>query len=213
MPRRNTPTIPSETRWRCIMQEVWRDIYFIENGITYDYRGRYQVSNWGRIKSLKHKGNNGSTIGERILKGWNNGKGYLVVSLCKNGKRKNHYVHRLVTIHFIPNPENKPEVNHKRGNKADNRATELEWATTSENAIHLKEVLKVKYNLDGLNKSREKQKRCVSMFDLEGNFIKTFNSLADASRETKINLGCICGCCKNIYKTAGGYIWRYKDTA
>lgn len=140
-----------------------------------------------------------------------NGYGYLIVGLSKNGKRKNFYLHRLVAEAFIPNPENKPEVNHKKGNKYDNRACNLEWVTRSENQIHAKEVLKIKYNLTGLDKSREKQKRKVAMLDKDGNIIKVFDSVVDAGRYMNVSHSGICGCCRGIYKTIKGYVWQYYE--
>ena len=103
------------------MNEIWRDIK--------GYDGVYQVSNWGRVKSLKFGK-------ELFLKPVNNGWGYHRVSLCKNKKGKNITVHRLVAEAFIKNPQNKRTVNHKNGIKADNRLSNLEWNTMSENNKH-----------------------------------------------------------------------------
>ncbi len=87
------------------MEEEWRDIK--------EYEGRYQISNYGRVKSLKFNKTNKKKILNLIV----NKYGYIYVGLIKKGKRKNFYIHRLVAEAFIPNPENKPEVNHKDGNK------------------------------------------------------------------------------------------------
>lgn len=114
------------------MEEIWRDIE--------GYEGHYQVSNLGRVKSLERymNGRNGgkSLLKERILKPIKNNRGYLNVNLSKNRKRKNANIHRLVAKAFIPNPDNKPEVNHVDTNKKNNRADNLEWATTKENIRH-----------------------------------------------------------------------------
>jgi hypothetical protein len=109
--------------------EIWKDI----NG----YEGLYQVSNLGNVKSLDrviwnghahhlHKG--------RVMKP--KGNRYKDVILCKEGKGKKHYVHRLVALEFIPNTLNKAEVNHKNGIKEDNRLDNLEWSTSKENKKH-----------------------------------------------------------------------------
>lgn len=105
------------------MIEIWRDV------VGYD--GKYQVSNFGRVKSFRYK-----TVPPRILKAISNGTGYLRVCLCRNGKSKSAYVHRLVAEAFIPNPDGKPQINHINGIKTDNRAENLEWCTRSENTQH-----------------------------------------------------------------------------
>lgn len=110
------------------MNEFWRDIIGFE--------GAYKVSNLGAIKSIKHRG----VIRDKILLPALV-KGYLCVSLClKNGGRKMYKVHRLVAQSFIHNTENKPQVNHKDGNKLNNNVENLEWATSSENNIHALET-------------------------------------------------------------------------
>ncbi len=91
------------------------------------YELRYEVSNMGRIRSL--------TRGI-MLKQWLQNCGYLEVSLFDGVKFKGHRVHRIVAIAWIPNPENKVHVNHKKGIKTDNRVSKLEWNTPSENNIH-----------------------------------------------------------------------------
>lgn len=118
------------------MKEVWKDVV--------GYEGLYQVSNLGRVKSLaRFKLNHGKLkpIPERILKPWEmskqtNGQAYMMVSLYQNAKRKSALVHRLVAEAFIPNPENKPTVNHKNGDKYNNQVDNLEWMTQRENLLH-----------------------------------------------------------------------------
>ena len=99
--------------------EIWKDVI--------GYEGYYQVSNLGRVKRVNGKK-------EHILNG---GLGtYIGVSLCIDGKVKQYGVHRLVAQAFIPNPENKPQVNHINGDKYDNRVENLEWTSASENSLH-----------------------------------------------------------------------------
>lgn len=103
--------------------EIWKSI---------NNYPQYEVSNLGNIKSL---GNEFSRK-ERILKKGTVKSGYDIVVLIKDKKQKSTYVHRLVAEHFICNKSGKREVNHINGVKNDNRVCNLEWCTTSENAIH-----------------------------------------------------------------------------
>lgn len=116
--------------------ETWIDVK--------DYEGLYQVSNYGRIKSVAKLIFNGKIYffrDELILKPRKLPNGYIQVSLCKNNKYKTFYAHRLVACAFLENKNNKPQVNHKNGNKSDNRAENLEWVTVSENIFHKIKVL------------------------------------------------------------------------
>lgn len=107
--------------------EIWVDIIGFE--------GLYQVSSMGRVKALARMYNYGRWKKERLFRMKIKGK-YIQDTLFKNGVRHVLSRHRTVAIHFISNPENKPEVNHKFGKKQDNRASELEWNTKSENELH-----------------------------------------------------------------------------
>jgi Holliday junction resolvase len=89
----------------------------------------YHISDYGRVKSYK-------CGKERILKATLTSNGYAAVKICANGKRKIHKIHRLVASAFLQNPENKPQVNHKDGNKANNHVDNLEWTTHKENIQH-----------------------------------------------------------------------------
>ena len=108
------------------MIENWKDIP--------GYESSYQVSDMGRIYSFP-KGNAMNHAG-KFMKPNINHKGYNYVILRKNGKQKMFFIHRLVGNAFIPNPENLPEINHRFGNKDDNRASELEWNTHDQNMKH-----------------------------------------------------------------------------
>lgn len=103
------------------------------------YEGIYAVSNLGNVKSLTRPASHPfkKFINGRILKlNFVTKKGYLGVDLYKEGVRKSKRVHILVATAFIPNIENKPEVNHKNAIKTDNRVENLEWATSLENQLH-----------------------------------------------------------------------------
>ena len=111
-------------------EEQWRDIK--------GYEGLYQVSNMGRVKSLsriRKCGSNKYIQKERIMKQQDRYNGYKKVQLYKDDY-VSFYVHRLVAEKFIPNPENKPQVNHKDSNISNNNLNNLEWVTISENSIH-----------------------------------------------------------------------------
>lgn len=104
--------------------EEWKDIKGFEN--------IYQISNLGRIKSLKRYGRRE----EKILTPVVGKRGYYTVSLWYKQNGKTLTIHRLIAEHFIPNPENKREVNHKDANKLNNSINNLEWVTPKENSIH-----------------------------------------------------------------------------
>ena len=99
---------------------------------------------------------------------------------------------------FIPNPENKPQVNHIDCNKLNNNVNNLEWATASENAIH-----SYKFN--------KKRLTGVNQYTLNNKFLKEYESLSDASRKTKTKYQSIQKACKGEYKQAGGFVWRYSN--
>ena len=97
--------------------ELWKDIEGFE--------GLYQVSSWGRVRSIRG-----------ILKPYQNSKGYLKISLFKNGKGHKKRINRLVAMAFIPNPNGYPQVDHVDGNKQNNSITNLRWVDNSTNAEH-----------------------------------------------------------------------------
>lgn len=118
--------------------ETWKDIF--------NFEGLYQISTEGRVKSLKRTGTYVRSkefkinYKEKILVPLINEKGYCCVILYKNKKHKRFRIHRIVAAAFIPNPKNKPFVNHINGNPFDNRKLNLEWTTQKENIYHSKHV-------------------------------------------------------------------------
>lgn len=139
--------------------EVWKDIV--------GYEGYYQVSNYGRVKGLSRlisRERRGAgpidLIGpidlksEQLRTQYLDRQGYFTIQLYKNNKPKSFGAHRLAAQAFIPNPNNKPQVNHKRGIKTDNRIWELEWVTRSENQKHSHRIGLVNFKGENHPKSK-----------------------------------------------------------
>lgn len=184
--------------------EIWKDIPGFE--------GFYKVSTLGRIQSAKRPSTKG-----KILKQGITTKGYNKVTLCTNGVTLSRETHRFVGLTFIPNPENKPCINHINGIKTDNSVENLEWCTQQENVQHAFRTGLMSF------KNREPVKnfgsanghsRKIAQFDLSGNKIKEFDCATQAAKETglcnvairqaaKRNNGS-----KNRGK-AGGYRWKF----
>lgn len=154
------------------------------------YEGLYEVSNLGRVRR-----------DGRILKPSKNKKGYLLVSLFKNGIERKAYIHRLVAQSFLPNPSNFPCINHKDENKTNNIIDNLEWCDHQYN------------NNYGTRNERisESQYKPVLQYDLLGNFIREWPSMKKVEEEMGIKYQNISGCCSGKYKTAGGFVWRFKN--
>lgn len=130
-----------------------------------------------------------------------NHNGYPQVLLYKNRKPHTQRVHRLIAEVFLPDYYDKPQVNHIDGNKTNNAVTNLEMATNSENQIHA-----YKNKLE----KPAKQSR-VEQYNIDGNYIQTFEYVRDASKQLGIDESSIIKCCRNKRKTAGNYIWKYAD--
>lgn len=155
------------------------------------YEGLYQVSNYGRVRSLNYN-HTGET---RVLKPRKDTKGYLLVHLCKNGKQKNCKIHRLVATAFIPNPDELPCVNHIDECKTNNIVTNLEWCT-------------VKYNTN-YGTAIERRSKRVYQYTKDGSFVRSYPSQMEAERQTGYDDGYISNCCNGKRKSAYGYRWSY----
>lgn len=131
-------------------------------------------------------------------------RGYYYVHPCKNGKWRNIYVHRLVATAFIPNPENKPQVNHIDGNPKNNCVTNLEWCTASENQLHKTRVLgKMPSMIEAINACK-KQVVCVETGEI-------FESITEAAKSVGASQPNISKVLHGVTCTAGGYHWRFAE--
>lgn len=181
------------------MEEQWKPVK--------GYEGLYEVSNTGKVRSLKNSRHNvrkEPLLKKQLLGSW----GYPVVALCKDGKSIGTLVHRLVAEAFIPNPNGYDIINHKDEVKTNNLVENLEWCT-------------YKYNNNyGTAKERAVQTRrnnhndggkMLYQCDRLGNIIKVYDSITSASIATGINVTTLSNCANNKphCKTAHGYIWRF----
>lgn len=155
------------------MTEIWKPI---------DNYNDYMVSNTGKVA--------------KVLKGDSNGRGYRFIKF-QDGKRI--YIHRLVAQAFIPNFNNCPIINHKDGNKNNNRVENLEWCNYSHNC---KEAYKLKLHIP--------KRKVVIQKDLSGKYINEFKGIREAGKIVGVDYSSIIKCCKGKAKTAGGYKWEYQ---
>ena len=184
--------------------EIWKDVK--------GYAGKYQVSNLGRIKSLErdvfnYRGTVINHMEEKILVPALNNNGYLYVNLCKNGKVKKEYVHRLVAMAFIENSENKPQVNHKNEIKTDNSVENLEWCEASYNVNFGTRNERMIQNRRSFKLGNNPKAKPVFCEELN----KTFDCAKRAEQELGIWGTSIIKVCKGKAKTTGGFHWRYAD--
>ena len=156
------------------------------------YEGLYWVSENGEIKNAK----------EQMKTQKEDKDGYRKVWLSKSSKKTPFFVHRLVAMAFLENPNNKPIVNHVNGNKKNNHISNLEWCTRSENDKHAFKLGLRKPTCGGTSKQ-------VEQYDMQGNLIATYNSISHASRETNFTIANISYNANGHSKHANGYIWRF----
>lgn len=184
------------------MEEVWKAIPNFDG---------YEASSFGRIRSWWTPGKRGIGLGKgsgkrvlsnkpRLHKFSLDKDGYQSTSLTGNdGIHRRMRVHRLVAMAFIPNPGNLPQVNHKNENKSDNTVENLEWCDGTYN---------INYGT-ALRRSALKRMKQVARYDLNGNYIDSFESASEAMRKTGIRH--IASVCNKKRNNAGGYQWRYTD--
>lgn len=201
------------------MIEIWRDIK--------DYEGLYQVSNLGRVRSLDHyvKCKNGVRLVKGIILNLKiERNGYVRCTLCKNGITKTFLVHRLVAMAFpdlvewTEEAKGKPfdelQVNHKdEFEKTNNCVDNLEWCTADYNTHYGTCIERRSISISKSMTNNPKISKPVLQYTLDMVFVKEYPSSIEASRQTGVNNATICNAClnKRHYKSAGGYIWKYKN--
>lgn len=186
-----------------IMQkEQWKRVNSYEDRYLISNHGRVLGLPWMQISPIDHKTKFYHKL--KLLKPTQSVYGYSMVNLSNKCITKIKSVHRLVALHFIPNPQGKPQTNHKDGNKQNNHIDNLEWVTPSENQLHA--------FVSGLNKQKKGLNHILSkqIYQLNNNkIIAEYGSQKEASRETGIQQGNISRACRNSVM-AGGYQWKFK---
>lgn len=173
------------------------------------FEGLYKINKSGEIKSTDRiRLGRGGCIRKyfgKTLKWKINNRGYAYVDITDCDHKIHRYlVHRLVALTFLPNPNNLPQINHIDENPLNNHIDNLEWCTNEYNQHYSKTYLKAQ-QATGLVATPVKQ------FNLNGEFIAEYNSFTEAEKATGVDHSGISCCCKGKYKTAGGYIWKYKQ--
>lgn len=187
-------------------KEIWKSVV--------DWEKYYEISSIGRLRSIDRFIRNGQNS-KRFLKGifieQKAGRsGYIGYTLKADKILKHKDAHRMVAEAFIPNPENKPCVNHKNGIKTDNRVENLEWCTYSENTKHAYKNGLIVGAWIGKCGYENPNSREVFQYDKNFNLISTYGSANQAGKSTMIRNSHISSCARGSLKTAGGFIWKYE---
>lgn len=160
------------------------------------YEGYYEISNTGKVRSLDRivKCRNVTALKKgKICNFFVRSSEYLSVSLCKDGKAKQYTLHRLLGIHFIPNPDNKPFINHINGIKTDNRLENLEWSTPKENIQHAWNNKLCTYKKSHYDSVRKEV--------INNDTGEIYDSIIMAARKLKTSHSTAHRCVNNKYKT------------
>lgn len=180
--------------------------------------------NWVQIKGMPYyiskQGQVYSVTSKRVLKPILSKKGYYIVSFKIKGHRQRFFLHRIIAEAFIPNPENKPFIDHINTIKTDNRIENLRWVTAKENTHNPITILRIrantKYGEDNprtmtgkFGRLNPRSRPIVQIKD--GKIVREFECARQAMRETSIDCCSITNCCRGKRKRAGGYHWAYKE--
>lgn len=192
-------------------KEIWKEIEGFDN---------YQISNLCRVKNIKFN---------RLVKPLLDNRGYIMVNLYKEGKMKRLSLHRLIAIAFIPNPENKPCIDHINTDRSDNRIENLRWCTQKENHNNPLSLINHSKAAKGRIVSEEQKKnqsekmkgrykgnkwgsKKIIQLTLDGNFVREWESIKDAADSLGVSSPAIWNCLngKSQVKSIKGYKWKYK---
>lgn len=188
------------------MQEIWKDIK--------DFEGMYQVSNLGRVRSVDRFDNTGRLRKGKIKAPQDNGYGYKIVQMHKDGKQKTSRVHRLVATAFIENPDNKPEVHHIDADTSNNAVENLAWVTSKENNNFPEHIESIKKNpnwLRGIKKGAEKSAvvRSHRTRFTRDNVSLEFSSLTEGARQLGLHQSSCVKVANGKQKHTQGYKVEY----
>ena len=186
-----------------------------------NYDGRYKIGDKGTVIGVSRSKDNRYNNKKWILKQYEDKNGYMYVTLQKDKKRKTIKVHRLVAEHFIENKNNYPCVNHIDSNRKNNDASNLEFCTHKQNMEHavknhrFDNMAKINSErmkgnkLNGYIYANEITKKKIIQCDLNNNFIKEYQSISEASKQTGITITSISYCANNKRKSGGDYLWHF----
>lgn len=186
----------------------------LERWVTIPDWDMYEISNLGRLRAKERvvrKGHNPYIRKAQLLKPVKDKHGYWTFNFKQDNRKKNVKLHRLVAICFIPNPNNKPYVNHIDNNPANNRVDNLEWVTAKENtrwSIVQGRMNRTDKWLENLHKAQEPTYKPVKAINIKTGETLYFENLNQV-REQGFQPSCVCNCCKHIRNTHKGYMWEY----